>query len=210
MKLKNNIRLLITCDSGAGTGKTTAAKYLSKRFGLNYLTSGLLYRYVAMKILVSKKRAFNISFLKKITRNISSRHLKNHKLYSPEVTEFTSKISKIKRVRMQLRDYQRKFAAKRLAILEGRDMHLSYRVDVTRLLKKEGEENELELRFSNAPAYAKSEMKRIGYKGNGTDVHFGGPERLFVRKAQYHWGWDVSALCFSWSLKLSLILLQTL
>lgn len=87
-------------------------------------------------------------------------------------------------------------------ILEGRDMHLSYRVDVTRLLKKEGEENELELRFSNAPAYAKSEMKRIGYKGNGIDVHFGGPERLFVRKAQYHWGWDVSALCFSWSLKL--------
>ena len=58
MKLKNNIRLLITCDSGAGTGKTTAAKYLSERFGLNYLTSGLLYRYVAMKILVSKKIAF--------------------------------------------------------------------------------------------------------------------------------------------------------
>ncbi|PVH86087.1 glycoside hydrolase family 2 protein [Cadophora sp. DSE1049] len=75
-------------------------------------------------------------------------------------------------------------------VLEGRDMHLSYRVDVTRLLRKEGEKNELELRFSNAPAYAKSEMKRIGYKGNGTDVHFGGPERLFVRKAQYHWGWD--------------------
>lgn len=72
-------------------------------------------------------------------------------------------------------------------------MHISYRVDVTDHLKQEGEgENELELRFSNAPAFAKSEMKRIGYKGNGTDVHFGGPERLFVRKAQYHWGWDVS------------------
>lgn len=72
-------------------------------------------------------------------------------------------------------------------------MHLSYRVDITSLLKKEGEgENELELRFENAPAFAKEEMKRIGYKGNGTDVHFGGPERLFVRKAQYHWGWDVS------------------
>ncbi|KAH6719261.1 glycoside hydrolase family 2 protein [Leptodontidium sp. MPI-SDFR-AT-0119] len=76
-------------------------------------------------------------------------------------------------------------------ILEGRNMHISYRVDVTDHLKQEGEgENELELRFSNAPAFAKSEMKRIGYKGNGTDVHFGGPERLFVRKAQYHWGWD--------------------
>ena len=126
MKLKNNIRLLITCDSGAGTGKTTAAKYLSKRFGLNYLTSGLLYRYVAMKILVSKKRTVDISFLKKITRNISTKHLKNHKLYSPEITEFTSKISKIKRVRMQLRSYQRKFAVKRLAILEGRDMGILF------------------------------------------------------------------------------------
>jgi beta-mannosidase len=76
-------------------------------------------------------------------------------------------------------------------ILESKNMHVSYRVDITSLLQKnEGKEVELELRFSNAPAYAKSEMKRIGYKGNGTDVHFGGPERLFVRKAQYHWGWD--------------------
>ncbi|CZR61080.1 related to beta-mannosidase [Phialocephala subalpina] len=73
-------------------------------------------------------------------------------------------------------------------VLESRDMHLSHRVDVTSLLGKG--ENELELRFKNAPEYAKKEMKRIGYKGNGTDVHFGGPERLFVRKAQYHWGWD--------------------
>ena len=77
------------------------------------------------------------------------------------------------------------------SVLEGRNMHIGYRVDVTKLLK-EGDENELELRFKNAPEFAKKEMKRIGYKGNGTDVHFGGPERLFVRKAQYHWGWDVS------------------
>ena len=32
MKLKNNVKLLITCDSGAGAGKTTASKYLSKKF----------------------------------------------------------------------------------------------------------------------------------------------------------------------------------
>lgn len=80
-------------------------------------------------------------------------------------------------------------------VLEARNMHLCWRVDVTSLLSKllekgeelEGEGDgrvELRLEFSNAPAYAKKEMKRIGYKGNGTDVHFGGPERLFVRKAQ--------------------------
>ena len=70
-------------------------------------------------------------------------------------------------------------------------MHISHRVDVTELLKSHGDkESVLELRFSNAPEHAKKELKRIGYKGNGTDVHFGGPERLFVRKAQYHWGWE--------------------
>ncbi|KUJ20618.1 glycoside hydrolase family 2 protein [Mollisia scopiformis] len=76
-------------------------------------------------------------------------------------------------------------------ILESNNMHISHRVDVTSLLSSSSSsENVLELKFTNAPAYAKREMKRIGYKGNGTDVHFGGPERLFVRKAQFHWGWD--------------------
>jgi len=69
-------------------------------------------------------------------------------------------------------------------------MHISHRIDITGLLNEpEKKGNVLELRFTNAPEFAKREMKRIGYKGNGTDVHFGGPERLFVRKAQFHWGW---------------------
>jgi len=70
MKLKNNVRLLITCDSGAAAGKTTAAKYLSKKFGLHLLTSGLLYRFVSLKLLESKKTTNDITFLKKITKNI--------------------------------------------------------------------------------------------------------------------------------------------
>jgi beta-mannosidase len=55
-------------------------------------------------------------------------------------------------------------------------MHVAHHVDVTEALKPHGDkaENELELHFSNAPEWGKKEMKRIGYKGNGTDVHFGG------------------------------------
>lgn len=75
-------------------------------------------------------------------------------------------------------------------VLETRNMHMEHRIDVSKYLKEKGDENVLELKFKNAPAFAKEEKERIGYKGNGTDVHFGGPERLFVRKAQYHWGWD--------------------
>ena len=126
MKLKSKVRLLVTCDAGAGTGKTTAAKYLSKKFGLNLLTSGLLYRYLAYKLIVSKETTSNISFLKKITKNINLGLLKNPLLYSPKVTKFTSEIAKIKKVRQLLRGYQKKFASKRLAILEGRDMGILF------------------------------------------------------------------------------------
>ena len=126
MKLKNSIKFLITCDSGAGAGKTTAAKYLSKKFNLNLLTSGWLYRYLAYKLIKSKKTVDDISFLKKVTKNINSQLLKNNQLYSPKVTEFTSKIAKIKKIRLLLKKYQKKFAGKRLAVLEGRDMGILF------------------------------------------------------------------------------------
>lgn len=122
MKLKGNVRLLITCDSGAGAGKTTAAKHLSKKFKLELLTSGLLYRYVACKLIQAKKDTGNIIFIKKIIKKINQNALKNHKLYSPEVTDYTSKVAKINKIRKLLRGYQKKFAAKKLVVLEGRDM----------------------------------------------------------------------------------------
>ncbi|CAK7217551.1 hypothetical protein SCUCBS95973_003193 [Sporothrix curviconia] len=78
-------------------------------------------------------------------------------------------------------------------ILFSKNMHVAHRVDVTELLsssKTTTGSSTLELRFRSAPAFARAEKRRIGYRGNETDVHFGGPERLFLRKAQYHWGWD--------------------
>ena len=58
MKLKKKIKLLIACDGGAASGKTTAAKLISMKYGLNFLSSGLLYRYISYK-LIKKKKLFN-------------------------------------------------------------------------------------------------------------------------------------------------------
>jgi hypothetical protein len=40
----------------------------------------------------------------------------------------------------------------------------------------------------------------IWYKRNGTDVKFGGAERLFLRKAQFHWvsGSAIPAVIMTW------------
>ena len=54
MKLKNKIKLLIACDGGAASGKTTAAKLISKKYKLHFLSSGLLYRYVSYKLIANK------------------------------------------------------------------------------------------------------------------------------------------------------------
>ncbi|KAI6772990.1 hypothetical protein HG530_003948 [Fusarium avenaceum] len=77
-------------------------------------------------------------------------------------------------------------------ILFSNNMHITHRIDVTETLRGRTDYSVLELRFKAAPAYARSERERIGYKTTktGRGVNFGGSERLFVRKAQYHWGWD--------------------
>ena len=122
MKLKNNIKLLIAADGGAGAGKTTGSKLIAKKYGFKILTSGLLYRFVAYKLLKTKKIKDRNLFLKKITKKITSEDLKNKNLFGIEVTKYTSKIAKIKRIRDFLRSYQTNFARNRLCIIEGRDI----------------------------------------------------------------------------------------
>ncbi len=123
MKLKNNVKLLIAVDGGAGSGKTTGSKLIAKKYGLKLLTSGLLYRFVAYKLLEAKKIKSRNLFLKEITKKIASKDLKNRNLFNTEVTKYTSKIAKIKRIRNLLKSYQINFAKKnRFCIIEGRDI----------------------------------------------------------------------------------------
>jgi cytidylate kinase len=122
MKLSNNIKLLIAADGGASSGKTTASKLIAKKYGLKLLTSGLLYRFVAYKLLEAKKIKSRNLFLKEITKKIASKDLKNRNLFNTDVTKYTSKIAKIKRIRNLLKSYQINFAKNRLCIIEGRDI----------------------------------------------------------------------------------------
>ena len=67
MKLKKNINLLIACDGGAASGKTPAAKLLSKKYNLKFLSSGLLYRYISYKLIVKRNIPNKNSYVKKIS-----------------------------------------------------------------------------------------------------------------------------------------------
>ena len=122
MKLKKEIKLLIACDGGAASGKTTAAKLISKKYKLNFLSSGLLYRYISYKLLSKKKISNKSSYIKKISKNISPNKLKNKKLYSQSVTLHAAEIAKSKKIRILLKKYQKNFSKKNQVCIEGRDI----------------------------------------------------------------------------------------
>tara|TARA_A100001011_G_scaffold400299_1_gene513897 strand:+ start:3884 stop:4543 length:660 start_codon:yes stop_codon:yes gene_type:complete len=120
---KNNMKIVISCDGGAASGKTTGAKLISKKYKLKFLSSGMLYRYAGF-LLLQKKPKNKILFLKKIFKKLNiSKIQKKINLNSQRVSEHTSQIAKIKKIRDILKNYQIDFSKKHgKCIIEGRDI----------------------------------------------------------------------------------------
>ena len=122
MKLKKYHKLIIAADGSAASGKTTAAKLISKKYGLKFLSSGLLYRYASYQLLKYKPKN-TIYFLKKCFRHLNSEKLNNKNLHSPEISVHTSVIAKEQKIRNILKAFQIKFAKKYNKVcIEGRDI----------------------------------------------------------------------------------------
>ena len=122
MKLKKNINLLIACDGGAASGKTTAAKLLSKKYNLKFLSSGLLYRYISYKLIVKRNIPNKNVYVKKISENITLKKLKNKKLFNQDVTQNAYEIAKSKKIRFLLKKFQKNFSKQNHVCIEGRDI----------------------------------------------------------------------------------------
>jgi len=122
MNFKKNFTFSIAIDGGAASGKSTGSKIISKTFNFKLLTSGELYRYVAYRIIKDKKKISNKNYLKKITKNITLKKLKNKKLYDPKISSYVSTIAKIKFIRNLLKGFQKDFSKNKKFIIEGRDI----------------------------------------------------------------------------------------
>ena len=118
----NNNFFTIAIDGGSASGKTTGSKLIAKNFGFKILSSGKLYRYLALCILKNKGK-YNYNFINKVAKNISLKKLSSNHLYSPKVTKLASIIAKKKYVRFSLKKFQKNFIKKnRKIIIEGRDI----------------------------------------------------------------------------------------
>ena len=122
MKLKKNHKLIIAADESAASGKTTGAKKISKKYGLKFLSSGLLYRYASYQLIKYKPKN-KILHLKKSFRNLNVKKLNNINLHTQEISKYSSIIAKEKKIRSILKIFQKKFAKKfNKVCIEGRDI----------------------------------------------------------------------------------------
>ena len=122
MKFKSKFNIKIAADGSSASGKTTGAKLFSKKYGIKFLSSGLLYRYSSYLIIKDKPKNEYI-FLKKKFKKFSLSYLKNKNLHTPEISELSSKIAKKREIRNILKHFQKNFVKKnRKVCIEGRDI----------------------------------------------------------------------------------------
>tara|TARA_Y100001936_G_scaffold234994_1_gene262719 strand:- start:246 stop:902 length:657 start_codon:yes stop_codon:yes gene_type:complete len=121
LKYKNK-SFQISCDGGAATGKSTGAKLIANKYKLKFLSSGLLYRYAAFLILKNQPKN-RINYLKVKFKNLRLKNLKSLSLQTTNVSEFSAKIAKIKKIRQILKKYQIDFSKRyKNCCIEGRDI----------------------------------------------------------------------------------------
>ena len=120
--MKKFKKLIIACDGESASGKSTAAKLISRKYKLLLINSGLLYRYASNEIIKNKPKN-NISFLKKRFKNISYKKIVKLNLHSEQISNHVAILAKNKNIRKIINNFQKILIKKNKKIcVEGRDI----------------------------------------------------------------------------------------
>ena len=121
MSLNNSLSLRVACDGESSSGKSTAAKLISKKYKLFCMHSGLLFRY-ASRLVIKHKPKKVIPFLRKKFKNLNYKYITRLNLHSQEISNHVAFLAKQKRVRQIIRIFQKKIIRQHHQICcEGRD-----------------------------------------------------------------------------------------
>ena len=124
--------LIVAIDGPAGSGKSTIAKLVAKKFNFTYIDTGAMYRMITLYLLENKISFDNLDKIQKILNEINL-DMKEDKFFLNNVdvslkireeiiNENVSKVASIKAVRENLVNLQRKIASDKNVILDGRDI----------------------------------------------------------------------------------------
>ena len=121
MKLNKSSTLRVACDGESSSGKSTAAKLISKKYNLFCMNSGLLFRYASLLVIKNKPKQA-VTFLKKKFKNLKYNTITSINLHSEEISNHVPVLAKQKKIRKIIRIFQKKIIKKHPRICcEGRD-----------------------------------------------------------------------------------------
>ena len=120
--MKKFKKLIIACDGESASGKSTAAKLISKKYKLVLLNSGLLYRYSSKLVLNNNPKKI-VPFLNKKFKKVSYKKIANQSLHSERISNHVALLAKNKKIRGIINKYQKKIIRSNTKIcVEGRDI----------------------------------------------------------------------------------------
>ena len=119
-------RIKIAIDSPAAAGAGTLAKSISKHYNLYYLDTGKIYRFIA-QITLNFPKKWSYRFLEKKISTLNIKKLQNKSLLNNQVSTEASIISKDKKIRKLVLNFQKELAynpPKKFngSCLDGRDI----------------------------------------------------------------------------------------
>jgi cytidylate kinase len=121
LQLNKSFSLRIACDGESSSGKSTAAKLISKKYNLFCLNSGLLFRYASFLIIKNNPKKI-IPFLKKKFKKLKYNDITKLNLHSEKISNHVGVLAKQKKVRQIMRSFQKKIIKRHNQICcEGRD-----------------------------------------------------------------------------------------
>ena len=121
LSLNKSLSLRVACDGESSSGKSTAARLISKKYKLFCMNSGLLFRY-ASRLVIKHKPKKVIPFLRKKFKNLNYKYISRLNLHSQEISNHVALLARQKRVRQIIRIFQKKIIRQHHQICcEGRE-----------------------------------------------------------------------------------------
>ncbi|MDC3075608.1 (d)CMP kinase [Pelagibacteraceae bacterium] len=120
-------KIIVTIDGPAASGKEKIAKYISNKWKLTHLDSGILYRRLAHTFLIDKVDINNLNEIKESIKKIHNISLRNSKqIRTQQISKLASKIAVHNFVRIFINKLQYDFVKKnqniRGFVIDGRDI----------------------------------------------------------------------------------------
>lgn len=123
---------IVTVDGPAGSGKSTIAKIIAKKYGFTYLDTGAMYRMIALYALENSVDLEDSKAIESMLENTKLDIVGNQfflngrdvseEIRTPRVSAVVSPVSAIKEVRVKLVELQREISKGKKIILDGRDI----------------------------------------------------------------------------------------